>query len=110
MLEPTVDDLVGAVAEANRAVFERSWRTPSCRDGHDAVRDRPGRRDEGERIAIVNVGDSRVYLLNDGELNQLTEDHTLVEEMVRDGQLTPDEAAVHPQRNVLTGRSASTPR
>jgi PPM family protein phosphatase len=58
--------------------------------------------DEGERIAIVNVGDSRVYLLHDDEFIQLSEDHSLVEEMVRDGQLTPDEAADHPRRNVLT--------
>jgi len=54
------------------------------------------------RLAVVNVGDSRVYLLHDGELEQLTEDHSLVQELVRQGQLTPEEAASHPMRNVVT--------
>jgi len=60
------------------------------------------REGDDEEIAIVNVGDSRVYLLRDGELEQLTTDHTLVQELVNDGQLTEAEADVHPQRHVLT--------
>jgi protein phosphatase len=55
-----------------------------------------------EELGWVNVGDSRVYLLRDGELTQLSEDHSLVEEMVRDGQLSPDEAATHPRRHIVT--------
>ena len=50
---------------------------------------------------IAQVGDSRAYLLRD-ELQQLTEDHTLVQRMVREGKLTPEEAGHHPQRSVLT--------
>ncbi|MGC9963331.1 MAG: PP2C family serine/threonine-protein phosphatase, partial [Acidimicrobiales bacterium] len=56
------------------------------------------------RIVLLNVGDSRAYLLEAGthQLRQLTEDHSVVEEMVRQGELTPEEAAVHPHRHVLT--------
>src|SRR5207248_3019704 len=58
--------------------------------------------DGEERLALVNVGDSRAYLLQQGELEQLTEDHSLVAQLVRDGQLTPEEATVHPQRSIIT--------
>jgi serine/threonine protein phosphatase PrpC len=56
----------------------------------------------GERLAIVNVGDSRAYLFLEDRLVQLTEDHSLVEEMVRQGELTAEEALVHPHRHILT--------
>jgi protein phosphatase len=103
VIEPTIDDLVGAVATANRAVFDRSLSDPEL-SGMGTTLCAIGLvdTDDGERIAVVNVGDSRVYLLHDDEFIQLSEDHSLVEEMVRDGQLTPDEAADHPRRNVLT--------
>jgi PPM family protein phosphatase len=51
---------------------------------------------------IANVGDSRAYLLRDGQLTQLTEDHSYVGELVRAGQLSPQEVYDHPQRNVIT--------
>jgi len=57
---------------------------------------------DDETLAVVNVGDSRTYLLRDGELDQLTDDHGLVAELVRSGQLSAEEAEVHPQKNVLT--------
>ncbi|MCB0997544.1 MAG: serine/threonine-protein phosphatase [Acidimicrobiales bacterium] len=53
-------------------------------------------------LAVANVGDSRLYRFADGELAQITEDHSLVEELVRSGRLSPDEADGHPQRNILT--------
>jgi len=53
-------------------------------------------------VLIGHVGDSRAYLLHDGELRQVTVDHSLVEELVREGRLTADEAAVHPQRSIIT--------
>ncbi len=56
----------------------------------------------GERIGLVNVGDSRVYMERNNTLLQLTEDHSLVETLVRDGRLTSTEARAHPRRNVLT--------
>jgi protein phosphatase len=51
---------------------------------------------------FAHVGDSRAYLLRDGELNQITEDHTLVQRMVAEGRLDRGEAAHHPQRNIVT--------
>lgn len=55
----------------------------------------------GSRLATLHIGDGRAYLLRDGRLSRLTEDHTLVRSMVEDGRLTPEEAAVHPQRSLL---------
>jgi serine/threonine protein phosphatase PrpC len=56
----------------------------------------------GNEIAIGHVGDSRLYRYRDGELERLTDDHSLVEEFVRQGKLTPEEAEVHPQRSIIT--------
>jgi serine/threonine protein phosphatase PrpC len=57
----------------------------------------------GEReISIAHVGDSRAYRLREGELLRLTEDHSLVDELLRQGRLTPEEALEHPQRSVIT--------
>jgi protein phosphatase len=56
----------------------------------------------GRDVAIGHVGDSRMYRLRDGELERLTHDHSLVEEFVRQGKLTPEEAEVHPQRSIIT--------
>jgi PPM family protein phosphatase len=57
----------------------------------------------GEReISIAHVGDSRAYRLRDGVLERLTEDHSLVDELLRQGRLTPEEALEHPQRSVIT--------
>ena len=57
----------------------------------------------GERdVSIAHVGDSRAYRLRDGELVRLTEDHSLVDELLRQGRLTPEEAVEHPQRSVIT--------
>lgn len=55
-----------------------------------------------DAIYLGHVGDSRAYLLHDGRLRQLTDDHSLVAEWVRQGRITADEAAVHPQRSVIT--------
>jgi PPM family protein phosphatase len=53
-------------------------------------------------VAIAHVGDSRAYCLRDGELVRLTDDHSLVDELIRQGRLTPEEAEEHPQRSVIT--------
>jgi len=57
---------------------------------------------DGDRVAIAHVGDSRAYAWRDGELTQLTRDHSLVDELVRTGRLTEEEAADHPQRSIIT--------
>jgi PPM family protein phosphatase len=57
----------------------------------------------GEKeVTIAHVGDSRAYCLRDGELLRLTDDHSLVDELMRQGRLTPEEAVEHPQRSVIT--------
>jgi len=55
-----------------------------------------------EQVSIAHVGDSRAYCLRDGELLRLTDDHSLVDELMRQGRLTPEEAEEHPQRSVIT--------
>jgi protein phosphatase len=55
----------------------------------------------GSQLALVHVGDSRVYLLRGGNLFQITHDHTFVQSLVDEGRLTPEEAASHPQRSIL---------
>jgi PPM family protein phosphatase len=55
-----------------------------------------------QEVTIGHVGDSRIYLLRDGELERLTSDHSLVEQLVREGKLTPEQAEVHPQRSIIT--------
>ncbi|HJR45272.1 MAG TPA: Stp1/IreP family PP2C-type Ser/Thr phosphatase [Actinomycetota bacterium] len=57
---------------------------------------------DGGELHIAHVGDSRAYLYRAGELSQLTEDHTLVSRMVREGRLQPEEAERHPQRSIIT--------
>ena len=56
----------------------------------------------GNQLLIGHVGDSRAYLLHDGELTRATDDHSLVEELVREGRLTPEQAESHPQRAIVT--------
>lgn len=56
---------------------------------------------DGARIAIVHVGDSRAYLLRDGDLSQITHDHTYVQTLVDAGRITEEEASTHPRRNLL---------
>ncbi len=61
-------------------------------------------------LAVAHVGDSRAYLLRDGDVRQLTSDHSLVEEMVRTGELSEGEARTHPQRHFLTRALGVEPR
>jgi PPM family protein phosphatase len=61
------------------------------------------------KVAIGHVGDSRAYRLRNGRLEQLTDDHSLVAELVRRGELSPEEAAVHPQRSVITRALGTEP-
>jgi serine/threonine protein phosphatase PrpC len=56
----------------------------------------------GRQLLIGHVGDSRAYLLHDGTLSRATDDHSLVEELVREGRLTPEQAESHPRRSVVT--------
>jgi protein phosphatase len=56
----------------------------------------------GQRLGLVHVGDSRAYLMREGQLAQITHDHTLVQHLVDEGRITPEEASTHPQRSWIT--------
>ncbi len=102
----TLDQLLGRVHEANAAIIERASGDVELAGMGTTVCAVAMLRDPGEtepsRLGIVNVGDSRVYRFADDELVQVTEDHSLVETLVREGRITADEARSHPQRNILT--------
>lgn len=64
----------------------------------------------GQRMGVVHVGDSRAYLLRDGELSQITQDHTWVQRLVDEGRITEEEATTHPQRSLLMRALGSADR
>lgn len=97
------DDLVGAVKDANTAITRRAASDIELQGmGTTVVAMASFTVGDAQQIALVNVGDSRGYRFRDGHLEQLTEDHSLVADLVRDGMLRPDQAEQHPQRNVIT--------
>lgn len=65
---------------------------------------------EGRRLHVAHVGDSRGYLLRAGRCSQLTDDHTLVQHLVNEGQITREEAAKHPQRSIITRAIGVSPQ
>ncbi|MCA1833481.1 MAG: Stp1/IreP family PP2C-type Ser/Thr phosphatase [Actinomycetota bacterium] len=87
------------VREANRAVFERQASDRAVAGMGTTV---TAAVLDGSTLHLAHVGDSRAYLLRDGELRQLTEDHTLVHRMVQEGKISEEEAHTHPQRSILT--------
>jgi serine/threonine protein phosphatase PrpC len=94
------------IQEANRRVYERSSQDASASGmGTTMTVALVG---DGS-VAFGHVGDSRAYLIRDGKLEQLTEDHSLVAELVRSGKLSPEEAGTHPQRSVITRALGTDP-
>ncbi|MEA2826281.1 MAG: family protein phosphatase [Actinomycetota bacterium] len=99
----TTDGLVDAIQNANDAVWRLAQTTSEKRGMGTTITVAALVHEDGDDLlALANVGDSRVYRLQNGELLQLTDDHSLVEEMVREGKLTREEAGVHPQRSIIT--------
>lgn len=99
----SLNGLVEVIQNANREIVDRAKLEPELRGMGTTVVALVGMTLEGEdRIAIANVGDSRLYLRTPDALVQLTEDHSLVEALVRDGRLSREDAATHPQRNIVT--------
>jgi protein phosphatase len=96
----SLDELTTGVRAANAAVCERS-RDNEALEGMGTTLCAVGITGEGE-LAVVNVGDSRAYRLRDGRLEQLTTDHSLTAERVRQGTLRAEEAVDHPERAILT--------
>ena len=93
------EELERLAREANRRIFELS-RSDSSRSGMGTTL--TAALISSDEVSIVHVGDSRAYLYRDGELRQLTRDHSLVEELRRQGKLTTEEAEEHPQRSIIT--------
>ena len=89
-----------AIETANQRIHERAATDPEAAGMGTTVTAALVERDG--RIAFANVGDSRAYLLRDGALQRLTEDHSVVAELVASGQISEQEAGTHPQRNVVT--------
>jgi protein phosphatase len=95
--------LFEAVQEANAAVWDHSIDNPELRGmGTTMTAAALVEEDGRDVLALANVGDSRSYRFHEGTLTQITADHSLAEEMVRAGELTEAEAAVHPHRHILT--------
>jgi serine/threonine protein phosphatase PrpC len=101
--EPTADlsadGIVQRIKEANRRIVERGEADRALRGMGTTMTALIATDDKAH---LAHVGDSRAYLLRDGAFQQLSEDHTLVQRMVRDGKISPDEAFGHPQRSILT--------
>ena len=98
--------LTDLIQEANRRVYERANEDATAAGMGTTV---TVALVEDGVVSIGHVGDSRAYLIRDGRLEQLTDDHTLVAELVRSGRLSPDEADVHPQRSVITRAIGTDP-
>jgi len=99
--------LATLIREANRRVFARSHEDAAA-SGMGTTMTAALVGDEGT-VTIGHVGDSRAYLLRQDRLEQLTEDHSLVAELVRTGRLSAEEAETHPQRSVITRALGTDP-
>lgn len=87
------------VAQANTAVHQRALEDFDCRGmGTTLV----SILSDGEQAVISNIGDSRAYLIRAGKITRITHDHSVVEHMVETGDITPEEARTHPNRNLIT--------
>lgn len=97
--ETPADLLLRAAEEANHCVYERALHDPDCMGmGTTMV----ATVVTGNHADILNIGDSRMYAVNEEGITRLTRDHSVVEEMVARGELTPEEARNHPRKNLIT--------
>jgi len=91
--------IIELIQEANRRVYDRSHTDPTASGMGTTMT--VALAGDGN-VAFGHVGDSRAYLIRDGRMEQLTEDHSLVNELLKSGKLSPEEAVRHPQRSVIT--------
>jgi protein phosphatase len=98
--------VVALIEEANRRVFQRAAEDEAASGMGTTM---TVALVDDDRVTIGHVGDSRAYRFRAGELEQLTDDHSLVAELVRSGRLTPEEADTHPQRSVITRAVGTDP-
>ena len=100
--------LTTAIREGNSAILERAAGDPGLWGMGTTVTAAALAGDH--HLQLAHVGDSRAYLLRDGSLDQLATDHTIVGELVRRGRLTLQQAAIHPERSILTRAVGLDPR
>jgi PPM family protein phosphatase len=100
------DRVAALIQEANRRVYEQSSENPELSGMGTTLT--AAIVDDG-RVWLGHVGDSRAYLIRDGKLEQLTQDHSLVAELTRAGKLSEEEAEIHPQRSVITRALGTDP-
>jgi protein phosphatase len=110
---PTPDVRLGiAIQAANKAVYEESRRNPQFHGMGTTLVGlllRPAVGGASTALTLAHVGDSRCYRFRESTLEQLTQDHSLVEEHVRAGDLTRSQADIHPMRNIITRAVGSQP-
>jgi PPM family protein phosphatase len=94
------------IQEANRRVYDRSSRDPNTSGMGTTI---TVALVEDDQVAFGHVGDSRAYLIRDEQMEQLTEDHSLVNELLKTGKLSREEAETHPQRSVITRALGTDP-
>jgi PPM family protein phosphatase len=94
------------IQQANRRVYDRSSSDPNTSGMGTTI---TVALVEDDQVAFGHVGDSRAYLIRDAQMEQLTEDHSLVNELLKTGKLSPEEAETHPQRSVITRALGTDP-
>jgi protein phosphatase len=97
--EPAEAQLAGIVRDANRRIYDLAVADESRRGMGTTL---TLAKVHGDEVSLAHVGDSRAYRMREGELSQLTRDHSLVAELERSGQITPEAAEHHPQRSIIT--------
>ncbi|HXV33815.1 MAG TPA: Stp1/IreP family PP2C-type Ser/Thr phosphatase [Gaiellaceae bacterium] len=103
---PPDERVQSIIQEANRRIYERAHADSGFSGMGTTV---TAALLLGGRVTIGHVGDSRAYRIRDGALEQLTDDHSLVGDLMRSGRLTPEEAEAHPQRSVITRALGTDP-
>lgn len=105
--EEPMDALLAAATAANEAVYQRSREDENCHGMGTTI---VAALADGTRVWVLNVGDSRCYLADSETIRQVTRDHSLVEDLVARGDITPEQARSHPRKNLITRALGVDPR
>ncbi|MBQ6232374.1 MAG: Stp1/IreP family PP2C-type Ser/Thr phosphatase [Clostridia bacterium] len=105
-LQPRTDTLTQCISDINAQVFSRQLTDETLRGMGTTL---TVMWEGPESVFLAHIGDSRAYLLRNGDFRQITRDHSMVAELVREGLLTEEEAAVHPYRHMITRAVGTDP-